>query len=192
MPRSARRPPCFSCCVACRASVAGEYGTSAVLLVERAPADRRGLVGGWVMAACNLRFLMGSAVGALVQHRARRGGDGRMGLACPLLPRRSSPSMFRVMRRSLDNRRCPATACRCCWIRMLRHHYRTIGMIVCLVLPVAVTFYIMLRLRLVPLTERMHFSTARALDITTRWRWRCRSSSHPCRHLADPARADAR
>ena len=31
-------------------SVAGEYGTSAVLLVERAPADRRGLVGGWVMA----------------------------------------------------------------------------------------------------------------------------------------------
>src|SRR5262245_26394023 len=31
-------------------SVAGEYGTSAVLLVERAPSDRRGLVGGWVMA----------------------------------------------------------------------------------------------------------------------------------------------
>ena len=149
-------------------SVAGEYGTSAVLLVERAPADRRGLVGGWVMAACNLGFLMGSAVGALVSTVLGEAAMAAWGWRVPFFLGALIAVHVLVMRRSLDESPLPRDGVPALpAVEALRHHYRTIGMIVCLVLPVAVTFYMCFVYASSYLTERMHFSTARALDITT-------------------------
>lgn len=149
-------------------SVAGEYGTSAVLLVERAPADRRGLVGGWVMAACNLGFLLGSAVGALVSTLLGEAAMVAWGWRIPFFLGALIAVHVLLMRRSLEDSPLPSDGAPALpVVEALRHHYRTIGMIVCLVLPVAVTFYMCFVYASSYLTEQMHFSTAQALDVTT-------------------------
>jgi MHS family proline/betaine transporter-like MFS transporter len=52
-------------------------------------------------------------------------------------------------------------------VEALRDHWRVIVQIVCLVMPTAVTFYMCFVYASSFLTERMHVSTAKALDITT-------------------------
>ena len=47
-------------------SVGGEYTSSVIYLVERAPKGRRGLVGGWTNVGAVAGFLLGSAIGALL------------------------------------------------------------------------------------------------------------------------------
>ena len=149
-------------------SVAGEYGTSAVLLVEQAPAGRRGLVGGWVMAACNLGFLLGSGVGALVSTVLGEAAMAEWGWRIPFLLGAVIAVHVLATRRSLSESPLPAEGkSPLPVVEALRHHYRAIGMIVCLVLPVAVTFYMCFVYASSWLVERMHFSTAQALDITT-------------------------
>jgi MHS family proline/betaine transporter-like MFS transporter len=47
-------------------SVGGEYGTSIIFLVERAPPGRRGFFSGWSVVGATGGILLGSAVGAVV------------------------------------------------------------------------------------------------------------------------------
>ena len=151
-------------------SVAGEYGASAVLLVERAPAGRRGLVGGWVMAACNLGFLMGSAVAAAVSTLLGDAAMAAWGWRIPFLVGAVIAVHVLIMRRNLEES--PLVASREAAVTLpvveaLRDHWRVIGQIACLVMPTAVTFYMCFVYASSFLTERMHVSTAKALDITT-------------------------
>ncbi|MFO1160785.1 MAG: MFS transporter [Reyranellaceae bacterium] len=149
-------------------SVAGEYGTSAVLLVEKAPANRRGLVAGWIMAACNLGFLLGSAVGALVSTVLGDAAMAAWGWRIPFFLGALIAIHVLIMRRGLEDSPIePDRVSSLPVIEALRHHYRTIGMIICLVLPIAVTFYMCFVYASSYLTGQMHFSTAQALDITT-------------------------
>lgn len=149
-------------------SVAGEYGTSAVLLVEQAPVNRRGLVSGWVMAACNLGFLLGSGVGALVSAVLGEAAMAAWGWRIPFFLGAVIAVHVLVMRRSLSESPLPPDRKSALpVVEALRHHYRAIGMIICLVLPVAVTFYMCFVYASSYLVEQMHFSTAQALDITT-------------------------
>jgi MHS family proline/betaine transporter-like MFS transporter len=149
-------------------AVAGEYGTSAVLLVEQAPIDRRGLVAGWVMAACNLGFLLGSGVGALVSAVLGDAAMAAWGWRVPFFLGALIAVHVLVMRRSLaESAQPPERKSALPVVEALRHHYRAIGMIVCLVLPIAVTFYMCFVYASSYLVGQMHFSTAQALDITT-------------------------
>ena len=151
-------------------SVAGEYGTSAVLLVERAPADRRGLVGGWVMAACNLGFLLGSAVAAAASTLLGNAAMAAWGWRIPFLLGTAIAVHVLIMRRKLEESPLAAgreAAATLPVVEALRDHWRVIVQIVCLVMPTAVTFYMCFVYASSFLTERMHVSTAKALDITT-------------------------
>jgi MFS transporter, MHS family, proline/betaine transporter len=71
-------------------ALGGEYGGSAALLVEYAPADRRGWYGGWQWATIGLGLAAGIAVAALLSAtldgRALRGWGWRLAflLALPL------------------------------------------------------------------------------------------------------------
>ena len=151
-------------------SVAGEYSSSAVLLVEQAPADRRGLVGSWVMAGTNGGFLLGSAAGAVVSTLL---GDAAMtawgwrilfffgaaiALYAVLLRRGMTESPVMQAKRVLP--RMPA-------LDAIRNNWREIGLIICLVLPTAVTYNVAFVYASSYLIQYMHFSTAKALDISS-------------------------
>lgn len=149
-------------------SVAGEFGTSAVLLVERAPANRRGLVGGWINAGVLIGFLLGSAVGAAVSTIL---GDAVMtewGWRVPFALGALIAIHAIIMRRDLEDTPLERTAeSGLPVVEALRHHYQSILMIICLILPVGVTFYICFVYASSFLIEQMHFSTAQALNIST-------------------------
>jgi MFS transporter, MHS family, proline/betaine transporter len=151
-------------------AVAGEYATSAVLLVERAPVGRRGLVGGWVMAACNLGFLLGSAVAAAVSTLLGDAAMAAWGWRIPFLLGAIFAVHVLLVRRWLEESPLASSreaAASLPAVEALRDHWRVMVQIVCLVMPTAVTFYICFVYASSFLTERMHVSTARALDITT-------------------------
>jgi MFS transporter, MHS family, proline/betaine transporter len=151
-------------------SVAGEYSSSAVLLVEQAPAERRGLVGSWVIAGANGGFLLGSAVGAVVSTLLGNAAMTAWGwrilfflgaaiaLYAVLLRRGMTESP--VMQSKRDIPRIPA-------LDAIRNNWRQIGLIICLVLPTAVTYNIAFVYASSYLIQYMHFSTAKALDIST-------------------------
>jgi MHS family proline/betaine transporter-like MFS transporter len=151
-------------------SVAGEYSSSAVLLVEQAPPARRGLVGSWVVMGCNVGFLLGSAVGALVSNLL---GDAQMaawGWRIPFLLGAAIALYAFLLRRGLDESpvmESKETVPTLPALEALRYHWREIGQIVCLVLPTAVTYFLAFVYAISYLTQQMHFSTAKSLDIST-------------------------
>ena len=149
-------------------SVAGEFGTSAVLLVERAPANRRGLVGAWINAGVILGFLLGSAVGAAVSTVLGDAAMADWGWRVPFALGALIAIHAIAMRRDLEETPVeqggkPSLPV----VEALRHHYQRIVMIIFLVLPIGVMFYICFVYASSYLTEQMHFSTAQALNIST-------------------------
>jgi MHS family proline/betaine transporter-like MFS transporter len=151
-------------------AVAGEYASSAVLLVEQAPPARRGLVGSWVVAGCNIGFLLGSAVCALVSTLL---GDAEMqawGWRIPFFAGAAIAFYALLLRRGLTESPVMAAteaAPPLPALVALRDHWREIGQIVCLVLPTAVIYFLVFVYAISYLTDQMHYSTANALDIST-------------------------
>jgi MFS transporter, MHS family, proline/betaine transporter len=150
-------------------SVAGEYSSSAVLLVEQSPPDRRGLVGSWVVVGCNLGFLLGSAAGALVSNLLTEAQMAAWGWRIPFFLGATIALYALLLRRGLDEspvmgskRTAPEYP-----ILEALQQWRQIGLIVGVVLPTAVTYFVAFVYASSYLTDQMHFSTAKALDIST-------------------------
>jgi MFS transporter, MHS family, proline/betaine transporter len=151
-------------------SVGGEYTGSVILLAEHAPPERRGYYAVWPEFGCIIGFLLGSAIGALTTsvlgHERMLVGGWRIpfllggviaiwGIACrrhitesPVVTRANRPPDGSVLAAIVAQ-----------WRPILR--------LVCLMLMFCITFYLLFVYAASYLVERMHVSTARALDINT-------------------------
>jgi MHS family proline/betaine transporter-like MFS transporter len=151
-------------------SVGGEYTGSIILLAEHAPPGRRGYFAVWPELGCLVGFLLGSGIGALTSGAL---GPERMlawGWRVPFLlggviavggivfrrQMTESPALSRAAQRT----GVPAVVA-------VARHWRAILRLIGLMLMQSVGFYLMFIYAASYLTERMHVSTARALDINT-------------------------
>ncbi len=151
-------------------SVGGEYPSSIVFLGEHAPPERRGYVASWPMFGSVVGFLLGSAFGALLRNLMSEAAleawgwrlpflFGAVIALCGVLFRRhmSEPPAFAAAQ--------PLTAAPI--VAAFRDHWRAIVQIIGLSLVNAVGFYLLWVYATSYLTDRMHVSTADALDINT-------------------------
>ncbi len=151
-------------------SVGGEFTDSVVMLAEQAPLDRRGFVASWAEIGGIVGMLLGSGIGALTSSVL---GDAAMhawGWRIPFLLGAVIAVFAFVLRRRLAES--PALDCvertkSSPVIVAIRHHWQPILRMVCLLLMQGIGFYMVFIYAASYLTERMHFSTARALDINT-------------------------
>lgn len=151
-------------------SVGGEFTDSVVMLAEQAPLDRRGFVASWAEMGGIVGMLLGSGVGALTSSVL---GDAAMhawGWRIPFLLGAVIAVFGVVLRRQLTES--PALqhverAAGSPVIVALRHHWRPILRMVCLLLMQGIGFYMVFIYAASYLTEQMHITTARALDINT-------------------------
>ena len=151
-------------------SVGGEYTGSIILLAEHAPPERRGYFAVWPELGCLVGFLLGSGIGALTSSAL---GPERMlawGWRVPFLlggviavggiafrrQMTESPALSRAAQRT----GVPVVVA-------IARHWRAILRLIGLMLMQSVGFYLMFIYAASYLTERMHVSTARALDINT-------------------------
>lgn len=152
-------------------SVGGEYPSSIVFLAEHSPNNRRCYNVSWPVVGSIVGFLMGSAFAALLSNVLSDAEVAAWGwrlpflfgaviALCALLFRRnmSEPPTFTDMATEREPLSLIAT---------YRDHWRPISQIICLSLVNAVGFYMLWVYATSYLTERMHVSTADALDINT-------------------------
>ncbi|MEO1089079.1 MAG: MFS transporter [Pseudomonadota bacterium] len=151
-------------------SVGGEYTGSAVFVAERTPGHLRGLVTSFNVVGCIGGFVVGSALAAtltnLYSDAAMAAGVWRV----PFLTGVVIMAAGIVLRRSLDDAgavdrtehkgQSPVRVA-------LRDHWRDIVRIAAMALSANVGFYLMFVFAISFLTDRMHVSTARAMDINT-------------------------
>jgi MHS family proline/betaine transporter-like MFS transporter len=157
--------------VAAGLSVGGEYTGAIILLGEHAPPERRALYAVWPELGCIVGFLLGSGVGAATSAVL---GPERMlawGWRVPFLLGGLIAVWGIAFRRQMTES--PAleaarrTAAGASPVAGLGVHWRTLGRLVAVLLMTSIGFYTMFIYAASYLTERMHVSTARALDINT-------------------------
>jgi len=152
-------------------SVGGEYTGAIILLGEHAPRARRAYYAVWPELGCIVGFLLGSGVGALISTVL---GPDRMlawGWRVPFLLGAVIAVWGLAFRRQMTES--PAleaarkTAGAVSPLAALATHWRTVVRFVGVLLMSSIGFYTMFIYAASYLTERMHVSTARALDINT-------------------------
>ena len=159
------------CRVAAGLSVGGEYTGAIILLGEHAPPGRRAYYAVWPELGCIVGFLLGSGVGAatsalLGSERMRAWGwrvpfllGGVIAVWGVAFRRQMTESpALEAARGSGDTAR-PLAG--------VAVHWRLVARFVAALLMTSVGFYMMFIYAASYLTERMHVSTARALDINT-------------------------
>ncbi|MEM7022614.1 MAG: MFS transporter [Pseudomonadota bacterium] len=151
-------------------SVGGEYPGSIVFLAEQAPVDRRGYLASWPMVGSVGGFVLGSAVGALVNTVLGEQAVLDWGWRIPFVLGAVIAICGVLLRRRMTEQ--PAQKATdpdagFPIIVVLRNHSSAILRIVCLILVNGVGFYMLFTYAASYLTERMHVSAARALDINT-------------------------
>jgi len=151
-------------------SVGGEYPSSIVFLAEHAPRERRGYFASWPMFGSTVGFLLGSALVALISNLL---GDAELeawGWRLPFLFGAVIALCGAFFRRHMSEP--PAFAAAqpltvAPLVAAFRDHWRAIVQIIGLSLVNAVGFYLLWVYATSYLTDRMHVSTADALDINT-------------------------
>src|SRR5262249_3350719 len=152
-------------------SVGGEYTGAIILLGKHAPRDRRAYYAVWPELGYIVGFLLGSGVGALISTVL---GPDRMlawGWRVPFLLGAVIAVWGLAFRRQMTES--PAleaarkTAGTVSPVAALATHWRTVVRFVGVLLMSSIGFYTMFIYAASYLTERMHVSTARALDINT-------------------------
>ena len=151
-------------------SVGGEYPGSIVFLAEHAPTERRGFFTSWPMFGSVIGFLMGVGAAALLSNILGDSGVDDWGwrllfffgaviAVFGVIFRRqmSEPASFGMV---LQETRAPIVVA-------FREHWDAVLRILALSLVNAVGFYLIWAYATSYLTERMHLSTAKALDINT-------------------------
>ena len=151
-------------------SVAGEYTTSGVLLVEQADRRSRGFVGGWIAFAMMLGCVIGSGIPALLgtfltDVQIQSWGwrvpfliGGLVALYSAIL--RSSITETTLLVSASERLKSPISAA-------LKGHWKLMLQMVALLLPTAILYFVIFVYAASYLTDQMHFTTSQALDITT-------------------------
>lgn len=151
-------------------SVAGEYTSSGILMIEQTDAKSRGFVGSWVAFAMLMGCVAGSGVPALIEQVLTSEQMASWGWRIPFLLGSVVALFSALLRISLressqlaeleDRDRFPiATA--------LKKHWALILQMIVLLIPTAVIYFVIFVYAASYLTAQMHFTSAQALDLTT-------------------------
>jgi MFS transporter, MHS family, proline/betaine transporter len=151
-------------------SVGGEYPDSIVFLAEHAPPERRGFYASWPMFGSVVGFLLGSALASLISNLFGDAAVEAWGWRLPFLFGAVIAVCGVLFRRHMSEPPALASAHPlgvAPIVAALRDYWRAILQIVALSLVNAVGFYLLWVYATSYLTDRMHVSTADALDINT-------------------------
>ena len=151
-------------------SVGGEFSGSIVFMAEHAPPKRRGLDTSWPESGAVIGFLLGSGVGALTATVLGEDVMQSWGWRVPFLLGSVIAVAGLIFRRNLTEPQLAKRLERGAGspvVVALRDHWRSIIRVMSLILVGAVGFYMMFVYAASYLTQQMHMSTARALDINT-------------------------
>ncbi len=152
-------------------SVGGEFTGAIILLGEQASADRRAYYAIWPEVGCLIGFLLGSTIGAAASTLLGTASMTAWGWRVPFLLGGVIAVWGLVFRRQMtESPELTAAKMRtggAVPLTALLAHWRIIVRFVALLLVSGVGFYTMFIYAASYLTERMHVSTARALDINT-------------------------
>ena len=151
-------------------SVGGEFTGSIVFLAEQAPPNRRGLRACWPQFGCLIGFLLGSGIGALTSTILGEAAMDAWGWRVPFLFGAVIAVCGLVFRRQLTESPAMAQTTERIGapvIAALRDYWPVILKLICLIMVAAVGFYMIFIYAASYLTEQMHLSTAKALDINT-------------------------
>lgn len=151
-------------------SVAGEYTASGVLIVEEAEKSSRGFVGSWIAFAMMLGCVLGSAVPALLDTVLTDEQTAAWGWRIPFFVGSGVAVFSAILRVHLPEstvitshlHRVSAPV-----LEAIKNHWAVILQMVVLLIPTAVIYFVIFVYAASYLTDQMHFSSARALDITT-------------------------
>jgi MHS family proline/betaine transporter-like MFS transporter len=151
-------------------SVGGEFPGSMVYLAEHAPDGRRGFFVGWTQVGCLTGFLLGSGLGALAATVLGETAMAEWGWRVPFLLGAPIALIGYAFRRRLPeppgivlfakSKGLPVVAA-------VRDHWRALLRIVAISIAGTVGFYLAFVYAASYLTQHMHETTARALDIET-------------------------
>lgn len=150
-------------------SVAGEYTTSGVYVVERAPANRRALTGSWIAFAMMWGCVLGSAVPALFGNLLTDAQMQSWGWRFPFAFGGVIAVLSIVLRTSLTETKpepqewelgSPA-------LQTLRRYPGLIFEMMVMVIPVSVVYFVIYVYAVTYIGNEPGFSTTDALDITT-------------------------
>ena len=152
-------------------SVGGEFTGSIVLLGEHAPSDRRGYYAIWPEVGCMVGFLLGSGIGALTSTLL---GSERMlawGWRVPFLLGATIAIWGIVCRKQMTEspllEEAQATAPRASLRSVLLSQGHMVARFVGILFTAGIGFYTMFIYAAAYLTEHMHVSSARALDVNS-------------------------
>lgn len=151
-------------------SMGGEYTASIVFLAESAPAARRGFYACWPQFACLLGVLLGSGIAALTGSLLGEEAMTTWGWRIPFL----FSALIAICGFFLRRHMVESTVLRNAKvikgspvIAAIRDHWAMIVRMVCLVLVTSVGYYMQFVYAVSYMTQEMHLTTARALDINT-------------------------
>lgn len=151
-------------------SVAGEYTASGVLVVEEAETRSRGLMGAWIAFAMMSGCVLGSGVPAIIGALLTNEQMSAWGWRVPFFIGGSVAVFSAILRSHLSE----SSQLRDLSIRgkfpvwtALRDHWSAILQMIVLLIPTAIIYFLIFVYAASYLTDRMHFTTAQALDIST-------------------------
>ena len=151
-------------------AVAGEYSTSTVFLIEHAPPERRGYVSSWSTFGQFIGLIMGSGVGALVSTMLTEAEVQAWGWRVPFLLSVIITGFGFYFRNGMvdapimtDDKSEPEPQV----FETVRSEWRTIFVYFCMIVMTGVGWFVAYVYAVNDLTDHMHVSTAKALDINT-------------------------
>jgi len=151
-------------------AVAGEYAASGILTVEQAPPGRKAFIGGWIAFAMMIGCVLGAAVPAAVNSVLSAEQVADWGWRIPFLLGSVVGVTISIFRRHISESR-PASGAddegESPVITVLRFYPLRILRMSVLLIPTAIIYFVIFVYAVSYLTDEMHESAARALDITT-------------------------
>jgi len=151
-------------------SVGGEYTGSTTFVIEHAPVNQRAFYSSWILAGSAGGFLLGSGVATLLTNLVTDAVLHGWAWRIPFLFGALIGLVALFLRRHLEETPAPTDEQpieRSPVIIAFRDHWGDMLRVMGLALSVNVGFYMMFVYALSYLTERMHVSTAHAMDINT-------------------------
>ena len=148
-------------------SVGGEYTSSMVFLVERAPADHRGLMGAFICCGTTIGILLGSGVGATIAATMTTETLDTWGWRIPFLLEIVVGVAGFILRRHVIEAAPAVRGERSPIVETLRDHWRLVARLAALSVFNAVSFYVMFVYVASWLQTADGISPAHALEINT-------------------------
>ncbi len=151
-------------------SVAGEYATSGVLLVEQAEPKSRGFVGGWIAFAMMLGCVAGSGVPALLGTFLTETQLESWGWRIPFFIGSLAALYSLVLRKHISETDFASEEAEVVGspiIAAIRDHWKLMLQMVVLLIPAAIIYFTIFVYAASYLTDELRFSTAQSLNITT-------------------------